>query len=377
MRIGIDCRSLQEPQPSGVSLYTRELLRAMFAVPESSQHEFVLFVNASSIDSLPHMKNLQQEFSGENIEWRIKKLPNKLVTTAEILTRRWPSARWMFGDVDVAFVPNMQFYPINDESIPYVVTVHDLSFERYPECLDIKGRLRHMLLWPRSFVENAAQVITVSEHTKTDVEELYNSASDNITAIYPGIPEQPIPAGVKSVPARYFLSVATIEPRKNIDTLLDAFVRVREEYSDIELIVAGGAGWKSSQSIQRMKKQEGVQYIGYITAEQKQHLYENALGFVYPSVYEGFGFPPVEAQRAGTPVLVGQHSSLPEVLGDSAVYIDVLDSDSMYRGMSAVASDQEFRHAMVTKGEKNVQRFSWEHAARQVYAVLKNRDDKR
>jgi glycosyltransferase involved in cell wall biosynthesis len=360
MRIGIDCRALQEPFPSGVSVYTRELLTALWALPEAQQHTFVLFFSGWSID----IASLKQEWRDAPVEWRVKRFPNKLLTAAHSVSR-FPSARWMFGDVDMVFVPNLQFYPWRDNSVPYVVTVHDLSFERYRDCLSAKGRARHRLVQPRKMIENAACVITVSDHTASDVKTHYGIDAQRI---YPGLIQST--AYQESPTKKTLLSIATVEPRKNMDALLDAFAAVRQTHPDVDLVIAGGPGWKSRNTIEHMQQMDGVDYRGYVTDEQKQELLASATAFVYPSVYEGFGFPPLEAQQAGVPVLVGNHSSLPEVLGDSALYVDVMDVHALERGMLELLTDGALRDRLCAEGAQNVLRFSWKTSAQQVLKLF-------
>lgn len=368
MRIGIDCRALQEPFPSGVSVYTRELLRALFDLPEASGHTFVLFVNGVHVGE--SIVQLQKEWAAAPVEWRVRRMPNKLLTLAHSVSGK-PSLQWMFGEIDAVFVPNVQFFPWRDKSVPFVMTVHDLSFERYRDCLSMKGRLRHRLIWPRKMIRAAERVVAVSHHTAGDVEALYTTAPHKTQTIYPGLaPRVARPKAAAVLPERYVLSLATIEPRKNIEALLDAFALVRKQNPDVELVVAGSAGWKSARTVQRLHATEGVHYFGYVDEAFKQQLLQQATAFVYPSVYEGFGFPPLEAQESGVPVLVGNHSSLPEVLGNSAIYADVMDIDSLARGMSHLLTDVALRDRLIQEGHNNTQRFQWSNSARHLLQLL-------
>lgn len=370
MRIGIDCRTLQEPRPSGVSVYTRELLHALVALPESSQHTFVCFLNGAGLRNGALLAYLQKEIPQKNIEWRVRTVPNKFITAGEMLFGA-PKLAWMFGEVDVVFVPNIAFFPIADRSVPLVLTVHDLSFERFPEYFSPKGRLWHRLLHPRKFVERANHVVTVSHHTQAEVMDVYGVPNEKITPIYPGAvkpiqSDTPLPIDVSP----YILFLATVEPRKNVDALIEAFYYVQEQIPDVHLIIAGGRGWKADSINWKMKESTGVHYIEYVDEQTKWQLLKNAAVFVYPSLYEGFGFPPLEAQSVGVPVVVGNHTSLPEVLGNSALYADVLDVNSLARSITHMVQDEQLRQHYVAEGYKNIQRFSWERSARELLAVL-------
>lgn len=372
MRIGVDCRSLQEPQSAGVSVYTRQLLLAMTNSEEAKQHEFVFFVNASGLSRQRTLLNrIQEGFVGTHITWRVHSIPNKLLTTVEVVESR-PGFDWMYGDVDVVFFPNIHFLPLTKQRIPFVMTMHDLSFERYPDCLTFKGRLWHRLIKPRVLAENAAKIIAVSSHTKQDLNDLYSIPEDRVEVVYPGLVFEKGYFGSFDLPEKYILSLSTIEPRKNLDALLSAFDIVAKEDPDIFLVIAGSKGWKSERILDRMSAHDRVHYLGYVDEQKKQALLQRAHAFVYPSLYEGFGFPPLEAQAHGVPVLVGSHSSLPEVVGESALLIDVLDARSIARGILHILNDAELRQEYQRRGMENVKRFSWADAARKTFAVLES-----
>ncbi|MFH1426404.1 MAG: glycosyltransferase family 1 protein [Candidatus Kerfeldbacteria bacterium] len=373
MRIGVDCRSLQEPQPSGVSVYTRELLKAMLALEEAKEHEFVFFANERALkDDADAFAKLQKGLTGNNITWNIKTVPEKLITGLEIISSR-PGMKWMFGNVDIVFVPSMQFFPLRDRSVPMVVTIHDLSFERYPECLSLKGRWWHRLLQTRRFAHRADSIIAVSEHTRQDIETLYHVQPSRVTTVYPGLPIYDAngeKGATLDLPDQYVLSLSTVEPRKNIDTLLQAFSMLKKKHPKLHLVIVGAEGWKSEPLIKRIALDPRIRHYGYVDQKTKVRLIQSASVFVYPSLYEGFGFPPLEAQSYDIPVLVGAHSSLPEVLEDSALYADVLDARSLSRGIDHLLTNGQLREALIAKGSENIRRFSWETTARKTFDII-------
>ncbi len=369
MRIGVDCRSIQEPQSAGVSVYARQLLRAMLDLPEAAGHEFVFFVNGAGLAGKDEERErIQEGLASEHVEWRVRSVPNKLVTAFQVVESR-PGFRWMFGDVDVAFFPNIHFLPLVRQPIPFVMTIHDLSFERYPECLSLKGRWWHRLINPRVLTAMADRVIAVSKHTQSDLRELYGLPPERIEVVYPGLPKVSQPVLV-DLPEQYLLSLATIEPRKNLSALIQAFDIVAADHPELKLVLVGGTGWKSAEVRERIAHDSRIDYRGYVDEPTKQALLAGAAAFVYPSLYEGFGFPPLEAQAVGTPVLVGAHSSLPEVVGDSALLVDVLDARSIARGINSLLVDTALRDRLVERGYANVRRFQWEESARHTLQVL-------
>lgn len=377
MHIGIDGRSLQEEYPTGVSVYTRDLLRAMFILPEAREHTFTIFLNAYGLRGKPErLRSIQHQFLiapslHPRITWRCRALPNKLVPLLELVADV-PSARWMFGDVDLIFVPNLQFFPLRRTRVPVVLTMHDLSFERFSECLSLKARVRHHLLRTKWFVQTAAKVIAVSQHTKDELTRLYAVSPQQVSVISPGVTAvlaESIDTSLR-LPEQYLLCISTIEPRKNIDTLLDAFGRISAQHPNVSLVIAGAAGWKSRALLQKISQMPRVLFLGYVTEAQKQQLYQHATAFLYPSLYEGFGFPPLEAQRFDIPVIAGAHSSFPEVLGESALLVDVLDVASLARAMTHILSDAPLREKLSQHGHDNVKRFSWTAAAQQTLQCL-------
>lgn len=356
-----------------MSYYTKELVKNLVQIQEAEQHRFVLFFNGAQLRAQPEwLQQFQNEVNNERVEWRVRTMSNKLLKVTELLFSR-PSTGWMFGDVDVILLPTVDFFPRwSATQPPVVVTIHDLSFERYPDCLSLRRKWWHRLLRPRALARRAATCITVSEHTARDLQQLYGVAPERIATIHPGVP-RPV-QGKSSIVLpkgqRYILSLSTLEPRKNIMALVEAFEQLQHNHPDVHLIVAGGSGWHSGDLRRELQSRKNVQYLGYVDEPTKQYLLEGAELFVYPSLYEGFGFPPLEAQRAGTPVVVGSHSSLPEVCGDSALLVDVLDVDSLQRAMHHVLTDAELRERLVQAGKENVRRFDWETAARTTLATM-------
>lgn len=373
MRIGIDCRALQEKFPSGVSFYAYHLLDALVRIPEMKEHTLVLFFNGFDIEKSPAIHELQKRWKDFPIEWRIHRIPNKVLTFLE-LSGRYPSVKWMFGNVDSVYVPNIQFFPWKEKKIPFIVTIHDLSFHRYPEFFHWKGRLRHLMIRPQKQAEKASAIVTVSTHSAYDIEKLYHIPKEKIEQITPGLDHHEMISDAKKreFSKKYILSIFTIEPRKNLTALLDAFENIQKNHPEMSLIVVGQNGWKAKKIITRMQKMNGVTYFGYVDEEKKKELLQNAYISIYPSFYEGFGFPPLEAQMAGVPVIVGNHSSLPEVLSNSALYIDVFDSSSLTRAIEHLLSDTALYHFLQEAGYQNVKRFSWETAAKKLFSLLHN-----
>jgi glycosyltransferase involved in cell wall biosynthesis len=354
-------------------MYTRAVLDALFTLPTAHDHQFYLWLSGAALTPLPDwLIQYQRRWNYSNVHWCITQQPNKWLTSQFIMTGR-PSWQRLFEQtIDVVWMPNLAFAPTPDRITPVVCTVHDLSFERYSECLTLKGKLRHHFIRPRQLLQHAAGIIAVSEHTRRDLVELYGISESAITMVHSACPastegtaleKQSISHPHNTSDTITILCISTIEPRKNIDGLLDAFVLLHQDYPATELVVIGGPGWKSHTTQQRLRSTPGVRWLEYVDETTKADYLRTADIFVYPSIYEGFGFPPLEAQAAGVPVIVGNHSSLPEVVGDGAMFVNVMNLNSIRRALESLVTDTHLRQQLISAGFQNLQRFHWTQTA--------------
>jgi glycosyltransferase involved in cell wall biosynthesis len=218
----------------------------------------------------------------------------------------------------------------------------------------------------RSVLSRAAGMIAISESTKTDTIRVLGLAPERIEVIYPGVAEAFFDAApaVRSKP--YILFVGTIEPRKNVDILLDAYAglpaSLRQEY---DLVIAGPVGWGDSSTVRRLRAgMAGVEYVGYVAERDLPGLTAGAAAFVYPSLYEGFGLPVAQAMAAGTPVITSNVSSLPEVAGDAALLVDPRSEAELGAALRKALESAELRREMSAKGKIRAQEYRWEVCAR-------------
>jgi len=361
MRIAIDVRSLMEGRHSGVEEYTVELIYAIQRV--APQHQLVLWYNSARFVTLPDF--------GEKVEIKSFNYPNKLFNAWQFVTN---SPKWdKMLEADVWFVPNFRLAPLSPHA-PLVVTVHDLSFEHFPELFSVRRRVWHKMMRPQSLVERADRVIAVSEATKDDIVSLYGANEEKVAVIYSGV------VGLKSgqagelakykIPLKYLLYLGTLEPRKNVSSIVRAFDEMADEVEQ-DLVIAGESGWLMSEleaTLATMRHRRRVHLIGFVEEEDKTALYAAADLFVYPSLYEGFGFPPLEALLAGTPVITSYNSSLPEVVGDWATLIDPYDTAELALVMKELLNDlPEVTETM----KQNIRdKYSWDRAARQTLDII-------
>jgi glycosyltransferase involved in cell wall biosynthesis len=256
---------------------------------------------------------------------------------------------------------------------PTVITVHDLSFLAYPQNFPAAKRF-YLRIFTRLSVQRAQRVIAISKNTRRDVIEQYAVPPDRVDLIYYGrnpifrpLPEEQVAAfrSRHHLPERFILFVGTLEPRKNVVRLIDAYARLPGHAPP--LLLAGGKGWLYDEVFARVEAEDladRVQFVGYVPGEELPWWYNAADLFVYPSVYEGFGLPPLEAMACGTPVITSDVSSLPEVVGDAGLLVHPHDTEALTAAMASVLDDATRRETMRAAGLSRAQAFSWQEAAR-------------
>jgi glycosyltransferase involved in cell wall biosynthesis len=216
-----------------------------------------------------------------------------------------------------------------------VITIHDLTYKRFPELLQ-KETLENLEREMAREVALADAIICVSESTRRDLLEFYRADPSRAIAIHSGLAPAPPAEPIEGLPSRYILFVSTIEPRKDLGTLISAFERLNDP--GISLVVVGKVGWKSEAILPRLRK-AGIVHLDYLKPSQLATAYERAEAFVFPSIYEGFGFPLLEAMRHGIPSIAARSSSLPEIGGDAALYFETGDVDALTAQLRRVLND--------------------------------------
>ena len=259
-----------------------------------------------------------------------------------------------------------------------VVTIHDLSFFLYPHLFNTANRL-YLRMITRLSVQRADAIIAVSQHTRRDFMRLFGQPADRITVIPNGISRQfrPLPAADvqafrrnQQLPAHFILCLSTIEPRKNLGTLIRAYARLKNK--PWPLIIGGGQGWKYQHIfalVEQLGLQKHVHFPGYLPQDQLPYWYNAADLFVYPSLYEGFGLPPLEAMACGTPVIASNAASLPEVVGSAGRLVPPTDVEALAEAMDLVLRDATLRQEMVAQGLARAGQFSWKTCARRTATV--------
>lgn len=265
---------------------------------------------------------------------------------------------------------------------PLVVTVHDVSYRRYPEFFSPRDRLLLNTLLPYSMLQ-ADRIVTVSEHAKAEIIHYYPFTASKISAIYEAADvkyhilaaDTPLLNQVRQkygIEGDFILAVGNLQPRKNIQRLVEAFVPLLADYPQLKLVVVGKAAWQAS-AISSFVKASGAEaqiiFTGYAPDEDLLALYNMAKIFIYPSLYEGFGLPILEAMACGTAVITSNITSMPEVAGDAAILIDPYDVGAMQGALRQILTDDSYRQSLITRGLAQCQQFTWERCSAETLQV--------
>jgi glycosyltransferase involved in cell wall biosynthesis len=276
--------------------------------------------------------------------------------------------------IDLIYTPNIQYVPHHTKT-PYICTIHDLSFVHMPAWFTKKQRLWHYLQRVKYQAVRSTAIIVPSESTKSDVVHTFDIPESKVHVVYPGI-DQSAYAVISDEDTQlvqqtyhldrpYILYLGTIEPRKNITMLIESYVHGMYNKKGIELIVAGAPGWNNKDILRAIDTTPGVRYIGYVPAAHKAALYRGAAVFVYPSLFEGFGFPVLEAMAQGTPVITSNRTSLPEITYGQVQYIYPYRIDEC---ISAI--DEALSHPRLSDARNISQKYTWEHTAHQLGVIF-------
>src|SRR5919109_4226437 len=279
---------------------------------------------------------------------------------------------------DPYFEPN--FIPVKIKAGKIVTTVHDFSFRLFPEAHP-KDRIQY---FEKNFSKNirrSDRIITDSLYIKNEAVEFLGLPSDMITPVHLGVDHEVFKVYGKEslalckrefgLPEKFMLFVGTREPRKNLDRLIRAYAELPEQVQgEFSLVLVGPRGWGESDPSARKNLGNRVRVLDYVETQKLALVYNLASVFVYPSLYEGFGLPPLEAMACGCPVIASRAASLPEVCGDAAYYVDPADVDSITEGLYKVLNDDGLRRTLIEKGKQRAKLFTWEKTARETLEVF-------
>jgi alpha-1,3-rhamnosyl/mannosyltransferase len=360
------------PPLTGIGRYTWELAK-YYSSHELGFEKLRFFSAGKWIANPSHL--LEQVSKGKSSGSRIKRLL-RLRTSVHLWRLKQEMRHALFHS------PN---YFLPDSAEGGVVTIHDLSVFKYPETHPAE-RLRHFEQSFASTLNRASHLITDSEAIREEISNFFGWTKEKITAVHLGVPKEFHPRPMESlvaplaqcglIPGSYTLCVSTLEPRKQIDRLLDAYSELPANLRrTCRLVLAGSNGWlndKLREKVVRGEEEGWLRYLGFVAEEFLPHLYAGARAFFLPSLYEGFGLPVLEALASGVPTLTSNCSSLPEVAGGAAWLVEPDDFDALRQGVEKVICDDDWRGVAIEKGLEVAKGMSWEKCARQTIAVYKS-----
>ncbi len=363
MRVALDCRTVTAPK-TGDRTYALNLSRALAELDE----RFELFLYTWERTHLTEMDR-------PNVRGILLPAQPRWAWTPYVFPRDLRRRQIDLAHVQYLIPP---FAPC-----PVITTVHDVAFRRFPHLFPLKHRLLLNALIPPS-VQSAAAVITGSEATKRDLLEFYGLPEKKVVVtpyaadpIYQPMDPQEARRAVRrrlGIPGPYLLSVGVLQPRKNLPRLVRAYSRIAARFPH-RLVLVGREGWAPDElraAVAAAPAGREPIFTGYVADADLPALYAGADLFVYPSLYEGFGLPPLEAMACGAPVVTSNTSSLPEVVGDAGVLVDPHDEAALSRTLEALLSDPDRRARLASSGLERSREFSWERCARQTLDVYRS-----
>lgn len=375
MKIAINCIFLQ-PKGGGIKEYIYNLVNSIAAIDH--ENTYLLYVLKDQVAFARQMFPQQANMHIRVVPYTSDRLS---VVWRSISSGIWWRREEAKEEFDIFHSPFFHAPRLRHAKV--VITIHDLRFARYPYTYTY-ARYQFVKRAVRKSVYSCDHIITISDFTKSEVMEIYQVPSSKINVIHEAINRQDFSTEkianysdetTKQLQnKRFLLSVGHVEPRKNYGRLVDAFQNLRDAHREdnISLVIVGKKEHHYEADLEKMRNTEGVIYLDFVSRELLLWLYQHAAALVFPSIYEGFGFPPLEAACMGTISTVARLSSLPEVCGEAAYYFDPTDTADITKALGEVL----YNTTVITKQkeslEKNLSRFSWEKNAKDTIKLYHN-----
>lgn len=376
MKIGIDIRHLAKAQHSGVGHYTLNLIKHL--ARQNPDEQLILFAagTRATLAQLPRLR-------GANIKLETLSMPNRLLT-ARLKSLVGPALEdYLSEPPDLWLFPNINQIKTR---LPYALTMHDVAFRLFPEYFTAKSRLWFRTAQVGKLLADAGTILSVSARTKADLNHLWSVPTSKIKVTPLGVDNDYTPQRqpndrqflkAHQIDFPYVLTLSTLEPRKNIESAIEAFDAVARQHPSLphHLVIAGGYGWKT-KSIHEAKRRawarERIHFLGYVPGHHKPTLYRRASVFLFPSFYEGFGLPTLEALASGTPVITSFTGSMPEVVGNAAILIDPYNVTDLEQALTEVLLDENLSSLLRERGLARAKTYTWTQTAHITMEALQN-----
>lgn len=366
MRIGMEAERANLPNPTGVERYATKLIQGLAKIDH--ENEYVLYFRTTPTAWFYDLP--------KNFKLRVIPFP-KFWTQIRI------SWEMLTHPVDVLMILASAMPIIHPKKT--VVTVHDIAYEMFPKAFT-PFMLKYLQWSTRFAVKHAAKVVSVSQSTKDDVVKIYKADPNKIQVIHLGFDQnfygqqnyteaQPVLDKWGIVYQKYLLFLGTLQPRKNILLLIEAFELLRKKYHiEEKLVIVGSKGWLWEPIYKKIQSvtDGSIKYLEYLSDDELKTVIAGARLLTLPALYEGFGLPPLEAMASGVPVVVSNVSSLPEVVGDAGKLIDPNSVESIAAGLLEVLTDKNTRAQMIQKGLEQSKKFTWEECAKKTLALIES-----
>ncbi len=389
MNIVIDIRPLMDGKLSGIEVYTTNLLRELLKMDQ--KNTYILFANAA--------KNLGTripEFKGKNVTVIQTKIPNKILN-AGLCFLRYPKLDKLIlkhlkkhpskipetmknRTIDLFFLPDLRPCALS-KKVKKITTVHDLSFVHFKKFFSRKTRLWYKLMKPQREIRTSDHIIAVSSYTRDDIMHTYKIPESKITVIHEGV-EGSFCSKIDekefehirrryNLPEKYYLFLSTLEPRKNIQNLVKGFMiyKLLNRRDNAKLVLAGAKNPKIFSKVIMRELTPDVIFTGFIDEEDKASVIKHADVFLYPSLFEGFGLPLLEAMKCGTPIITSNTSSMPEIAGNAALLINPKFPDAIATSLEKIQKP-EIKASLQKNMEEQVAKFSWRECARKTLKLF-------
>lgn len=377
MKIALDAQSLFEEKKTGIGWTIENIINHMELLPENEYQ-----LNYFAFRGRKAKKGMMEHY--EQKGYRIK---TSGTFPLGVYHRIWnflpiPYAWFMGHDTDITQFFNYVIPPgVKGKTGVYI---YDMVYKACPETMEDTTRAymeKHM----KKSCKRADFIITISEFSKREIVKYMNVDADKVKVVpcgvdlsvyQPDIAEEQVMSVKKKfgIDDSYFLYLGTLEPRKNVPLIIEAYYELKERLKTNipKLVIAGKKGWGYQAIFEKVQNYDllnDVIFTGYVSEEEKPVLLKGAICFLFPSLYEGFGMPPLEAMACGTPVIVSNQASLPEVVGDAGLYVEVNDCESMSQYMELLSSDGDYRSLIGEQGREQAEQFSWFEAAKDLLKV--------